>query len=124
LWRGLRRVSMSERPFASVRELAEDVLKDCKTPEVLKAYAELCIHAAFIRHLPRGMGVSPRPDFVRRAVEELAAGFKNKDGVVNSLMKRAGELAADLRRKLGEAAPEEAVLAELAERLAKLLKLA
>jgi hypothetical protein len=115
---------MSERPFASVRELAEDVLKDCKTPEVLKAYADLCIHAAFIRHLPRGMGVSPRPDFVRRAVEELAAGFKNKDGVVNSLMKRAGELAAELKRKLGEAAPEEAVLAELADKLVKLLKLA
>jgi hypothetical protein len=40
------------------------------------------------------------------------------------LMKRAGELAAELRRKLGETAPEEAVLAELAERLVKLLKLA
>ncbi len=75
---------MSERPFASVRELAEDVLKDCKTPEVLKAYAELCIHAAFIRHLPMGMSVSPRPDFVRRVVEELAAGFKNRDGVVTA----------------------------------------
>jgi hypothetical protein len=115
---------MSDRSFASVRQLAEDVLKDCKYPEVLKAYAELCIHAAFIRHLPMGMGVSPRPDFVRRAVEELAASFKNKDGVVNSLMKRAGEVAAELRRKLGEAAPEEAVLAELADKLIKLLKLA
>jgi hypothetical protein len=115
---------MSDRPFASVRELAEDVLKDCKTPEVLKAYADLCIHAAFIRHLPMGNGVSPRPDFVRRAVEELAASFKNRDGVVNSLMKRAGELAAELRRKLGETAPEETVLAELAERLIELLKLA
>jgi hypothetical protein len=107
-----------------VRELAEEILKDCKSPEVLKTYADLCIHAAFIRNLPMGMGVSPRPDFVRRAVEELAAGFKNRDGVVNSLMKRAGELAAELRRKLGEAAPEEAVLAELAERLAELLKFA
>ncbi len=107
-----------------MRELAEDVLKDCKTPEVLKTYAELCIHAAFIRHLPMGMGVSPRPDFVRRVVEELAAGFKNKDGVVNSLMKRAGELAAELRKKLGDTAPEEAVLAELADKLVKLLKLA
>jgi len=115
---------MSERPFASVRELAEDVLKDCKYPEVLKDYADLCIHAAFIRHLPMGMSVSPRPDFVRRAVEELATGFKNRDGAVNSLMKRAGELAAELRRKLGETAPEEAVLAELADRLVKLLKLA
>ncbi len=115
---------MSERPFASVRELAEDVLKDCRYPEVLKTYAELCIYAAFIRHLPMGMGVSPRPDFVRRVVEELAAGFKDRDRVVNSLMKRAGELAAELRRKLGETAPEDAVLAELAERLIKLLKLA
>ena len=104
--------------------MAEDVLKDCKSPEVLKAYADLFIHAAFIRHLPMGNGVSPRPDFVRRVVEELAAGFKNRDGVVNSLMKKAGELAAELRRKLGETAPEEAVLAELAERLIKLLKLA
>ncbi len=124
MWRGLRRVSMSERPFASVRELAEDVLKDCKSPEVLKAYADLCIHAAFIRHLPMGMSVNPRPDFVRRVVEELAAGFKDRDRVVNSLMKRAGELAAELRRKLGETAPEDAVLAELAERLIRLLKLA
>jgi hypothetical protein len=115
---------MSDKPFVSVREFAEDVLKDCKTPEVLKAHADLCVHAAFIRHLPMGNGVSPRPDFVRRTVEDLAAGFKNRDGVVNSLMKRAGEIAADLRRKLGETAPEEAVLAELAERLIKLLKLA
>jgi hypothetical protein len=37
-------------------------------------------------------------------------------------MKKAGELAADLRRKLGETAPEEAILAELADRLVKLLK--
>jgi hypothetical protein len=96
---------MSDRPFASVRELAEDVLKDCKYPEVLKAYPELCIHAAFIRHLPMGNGVSPRPDFVRRAVEELAAGFENRDGVVNSLMKRAGELAAELRRSSARQPP-------------------
>jgi len=115
---------MSDRPFASIRDLAEKILKDCKSPEVLKTYADLCIHAAFIRNLPRGMGVSPRPDFVRRVVEELAAGFKNRDGAVNSLMKRAGEVAADLRRRLGEAAPEEAILAELADRLVKLLKLA
>jgi hypothetical protein len=115
---------MFDRPFASVRELAVEILKDCKYPEVLKAHAELCIHAAFVRHLPMGNGISPRPDFVRRTVEELAAGFKNRDGVVNSLMKKAGELAADLRRKFGDAAPEEAVLAELAERLIKLLKLA
>jgi hypothetical protein len=114
---------MSEpRPFASIRDFAEGVLKECKSPEVLRAYPDLCIHAAFIRHMPRGMGVSPRPDFVRRAVEELAASLVNKDGVVNGLMKRAGELAADLRRRLGEAAPEEAILAELADRLVKLLK--
>ena len=35
-----------------------------------------------------------------------------------------GQALAFLRRKLGETAPEEAVLAELADRLVKLLKLA
>jgi len=114
---------MSEpRPFASIRDFAEDVLRECKSPEVLRTYPDLCIHAAFIRYMPRGMGVSPRPDFVRRAVEELTANFENRNGAVNSLMKKAGELAADLRRKLGETAPEEAILAELADRLVKLLK--
>jgi hypothetical protein len=105
-------------PFADVRTLADVVLEGgCKRSlQFLKARLDLCVLAALVKAVPAGSMVKLRPGLVWRLAEELAAAAgRDRERVRNSLLKRAGEVLARLRREMGDKAPAEAFLARLAE---------
>jgi len=87
-----------------------------KSLQFLKARLELCVLAALVKAAPAGAMVRLRPEIVRRLVEELAAAAgRDRERVRNALLKKAGEVMAQLRGELGDKAPAEALLAKLAE---------
>jgi hypothetical protein len=106
-------------PFAEVWTFADVVLeRGCKkSVQFLNTRLELCVLAALIKTAPAGSMVRLRPEIVRRLVEELAAAAAGQDRekARNVLLKKAGEVMAQLRRELGDSAPAEALLAKLAE---------
>jgi hypothetical protein len=105
-------------PFAEVWAFADVVLEGgCKkSVQLLNTRLELCVLAALIKTAPAGSMVKLRPEIVRRLVEELAAAAgRDRERVRNALLKKAGEVLAQLRRELGDKTPAEALLAKLAE---------
>ncbi|MFZ8810806.1 MAG: hypothetical protein ACO2PN_22205 [Pyrobaculum sp.] len=106
-------------PFAEVRTLADIVLESgCKKSlQFLNTHFDLCVLAILIKSIPAGSMVRLRPEIVRRLVEEVAAavGGGDRERIRNALLKRAGEMMAQLRRELGDSAPSEAYVAKLAE---------
>jgi hypothetical protein len=116
---------VQEGPFAEVWTFADVVLKGgCKkSPQFLKTHLDLCVLAALIKTAPAGSMVRLRPEMVRRLVEELAAAAgRDRERVRNALLKKAGEVLAQLRRELGDKTPAEALLAKLAELFLKELE--
>jgi hypothetical protein len=105
-------------PFAEVQTFADVVLKGgCKkSPQFLDAHLELCVLAALVKAVPAGAMVKLRPELARRLVEELAAAAgQDRERIRSALLKKAGEVLAQLRRELGDKTPAEALLAKLAE---------
>jgi hypothetical protein len=111
-------------PFAEVWTFADVVLeRGCKkSVQFLNTRLELCVLATLIKTAPAGFMVKLRPEIVRRLVEELAAAGQDRERIRNALLKKAGELMAQLRRELGDSAPAEALLAKLAELFLKELE--
>jgi hypothetical protein len=113
-------------PFAEVRTFADVVLESgCKKSALfLNAHFDLCVLAALIKTAPAGPMVRLRPEIVRRLLEELAAavGGGDRERIRNAMLKRAGEMMAQLRRELGDSAPSEAYVAKLAELFLKKLE--
>jgi len=113
-------------PFAEVRTFADIVLEGgCKKSlQFLNAYFDLCVLAVLIKAAPAGPMVRLRPEIVRRLVEEVAAavGGGDRERIRNAMLKRAGEMMAQLRRELGDSAPSEAYVAKLAELFLKKLE--
>jgi hypothetical protein len=97
--------------------LADVVLETgCKkSAQFLKTHIRLCVLAAFIKTAPAGAMVKLRPELAWRLVEELAAAGQDREKTKNALLKKAGEVMAELRRQLGDKAPAETLLAKLAE---------
>jgi hypothetical protein len=112
-------------PFAEVWTFADVVLEGgCKkSVQFLNTRLELCVLAALIKTAPAGSMVRLRPEIVRRLVEELAAAAgRDRERIRNALLKKAGEVLAQLRRELGDKTPAEALLAKLAELFLKELE--
>jgi hypothetical protein len=112
-------------PFAEVWAFADVVLKGgCKkSVQFLNTRLELCVLAALVKAAPAGSMVRLRPEIVRRLVEELAAAAgRDRERIRNAMLKRAGEMLAQLRRELGDKAPAEALLARLSELFLKELE--
>jgi hypothetical protein len=113
-------------PFAEVRTFADVVLEGgCKKSlPFLNTHFDLCVLTVLIKTAPAGPMVRIRPEIVRRLVEEVAAavGGGDRERIRNAMLKRAGEMMAQLRRELGDKAPAEALLAKLAELFLKKLE--
>jgi|GEM_PF-2139174 len=113
-------------PFAEVRTFADVVLEGgCKKSlQFLNAHFDLCVLTVLIKTAPAGPMVKLRPEMVRRLVEEVAAavGGGDRERIRNAMLKRAGEMMAQLRRELGDSAPSEAYVAKLAELFLKKLE--
>jgi hypothetical protein len=105
-------------PFSTVRTLAGVVFEDgCKkSAHFLNAYFDLCALATLILSVPAGAMVKLRTELAWRLVEELAAtAGQNREKTRNMLLKKIGELLAQLRRDLGDGIPSEALMAKLTE---------
>jgi len=113
-------------PFAEVRTFADVVLEGgCKKSlQFLNTYFDLCVLTVLIKTAPAGPMVRIRPEIVRRLVEEVAAavGGGDRERIRNAMLKRAGEMMAQLRRELGDSTPSEAYVAKLAELFLKKLE--
>jgi len=112
-------------PFAEVQKFADVVLGGCKKSlQFLNTYFDLCVLTVLIKTAPAGPMVRIRPEIVRRLVEEVAAavGGGDRERIRNAMLKRAGEMMAQLRRELGDIAPSEAYVAKLAELFLKKLE--
>ncbi len=103
--------------------LADAVLEGgCKkSAQFLRAHLKLCVLAALIKAAPAGPMVKLRPELAWRLMEELAA-TAGQERVRNALLKKAGEVMAQLRRELGDKTPAEALLSRLAELFLKELE--
>jgi hypothetical protein len=113
-------------PFAEVWTFADVVLEGgCKKSlQFLNTHFDLCVLTVLIKTAPAGPMVRIRPEIVRRLVEELAAavGGGDRERIRNAMLKRAGEMMAQLRRELGDIAPSEAYVAKLVELFLKKLE--
>jgi hypothetical protein len=112
-------------PLTDVRTFADVVLEGgCKKSlQFLTTHFDLCILAILIKTAPAGPMVRLRPEIVRRLVEEIAAAVGgDRERIRNAMLKKAGEMMAQLRRELGDSAPSEALLAKLAELFLKELE--
>jgi predicted hydrolase (HD superfamily) len=104
-------------PFTEVLMLADLVLNSCKkSAQFLDAYSDLCILAALIKTAPAGTMIRLRPEIAKKLLEELAdAAGQNREKMRIVLLKKTGELMAQLRREMGNGVPAEALLAKLTE---------
>jgi hypothetical protein len=121
----MSRGRMHGGPFAEVWTFADVVPEGgCKkSVQFLNTHLELCVLAALIKTAPAGSMIKLRPEIVRRLVEELAAAARpDREKARNVLLKKAGEVLAQLRRELGDKTPAEALLAKLAELFLKELE--
>ncbi len=100
-----------------VQTFANAVLEDgCKKSlQFLNTHLELCVLAALILTAPAGAMIRLRPEIARRLLEELAVAVGGGDRERIRLLKKAGELMAQLRRELGDKTPAETLLAKLTE---------
>ena len=99
-----------------MQALADVVLDSCKkSAQFLHAHLKLCVLAALVKTAPAGAMVKLRPAQAWRLLEELAAAGQDREKTRNALLKKAGEVLAQLRREMGSSVPAEALLAKLAE---------
>ncbi len=111
-------------PFSEVWTFADVVLEGCmKSPQFLDAYLDLCVLSALLKATPSGSMVRLRPEIVRRFVEGLAAiAGPERERIRNAMLKKAGQVMAQLRRELGDKTPAEALISKLAELFLKELE--